>query len=339
MKGVRMLPACVALLLAQPGMASASDCSRTSVGLTPLIDMGSQTYEGVPGGLYPGGENSMPASHQAAGLQLARSVEPLDSAGSPDPGGRYVLLSIGMSNTTQEFQSFVAASNSDADRDPALVVVDGAQSGQVAHIIADPASNYWSVIDDRLAAGGVSPQQVVAAWIKAANPADTSTSQYRSRLQDDLEEIARVLKDKFPNLKLGYYTSRIYAGYATTDLNPEPYAYESGFVVRFAIESQLNGNPSMNFDPDGGTVNTPWVAWGPYLWADGLTPRSDGVRWECADFASDGTHPSASGEDKVAGMLMDFVKSDPTAREWYLANPGSADTVPPAPPENLMVEP
>ena len=58
----------------------------------------------------------------------------------------------------------------------------------------------------------------------------------------------------------------------------------------------------------------PWIAWGPYLWADGLRGRSDGLVWACADFMEDGVHPSASGRDKVAKMLLDFLHTDPTAR-------------------------
>jgi hypothetical protein len=33
---------------------------------------------------------------------------------------------------------------------------------------------------------------------------------------------------------------------------------------------------------------------------------------------SDGTHPSAAGQRKVAGMLVDFLKSDTTARPWFV---------------------
>src|SRR5205085_12525290 len=32
-----------------------ADCTKTSVGLTPLTELGSGTYEGYRGGLYPGG--------------------------------------------------------------------------------------------------------------------------------------------------------------------------------------------------------------------------------------------------------------------------------------------
>jgi hypothetical protein len=64
----------------------------------------------------------------------------------------------------------------------------------------------------------------------------------------------------------------------------------------------------------------PWIAWGPYLWADGLVPRADGLTWACADFSTtDGTHPATSGRAKVAQMLLDFFTTDPTAEPWFSA--------------------
>ena len=41
--------------------------------------------------------------------------------------------------------------------------------------------------------------------------------------------ILNMAKERYPNLRVAYLSSRIYAGYATTPLNPEPYAYESAF--------------------------------------------------------------------------------------------------------------
>lgn len=117
---------------------------------------------------------------------------------------------------------------------------------------------------------------------------------------------------------LVYLSSRIYAGYATSLLNPEPYSYQSGFSIKWLIENQIDGAADLNFDPARGTVEAPWLAWGPYLWADGLTPRSDGLIWECADLRdTDGTHPSASGCRKVADMLLTFFKSEKTAAPWF----------------------
>lgn len=63
----------------------------------------------------------------------------------------------------------------------------------------------------------------------------------------------------------------------------------------------------------------PWLAWGPYLWADGTAARSDGFTWLCSDLESDYTHPSATGGVvKVARQLLAFFKTDPTATPWFL---------------------
>jgi hypothetical protein len=41
--------------------------------------------------------------------------------------------------------------------------------------------------------------------------------------------------------------------------------------------------------------------------------------WACSDLRSnDLTHPSDSGSLKVANLLLDFVRTDSTAREWFL---------------------
>ena len=63
----------------------------------------------------------------------------------------------------------------------------------------------------------------------------------------------------------------------------------------------------------------PYLCWGPYLWADGLNPRSDGFTWACSDvLATDFTHPSSTGIGKVADQLLAFFKTDPTATPWFL---------------------
>jgi len=82
--------------------ARGANCAMTSVGLTPIDDLGTGHYLGqYQGGLYPGGLNTMPAAHATEGAARALAVTPRDLSGNPDAAGRYVLLSIGMSNTTQ----------------------------------------------------------------------------------------------------------------------------------------------------------------------------------------------------------------------------------------------
>jgi hypothetical protein len=76
---------------------------------------------------------------------------------------------------------------------------------------------------------------------------------------------------------------------------------------------QINGDPSLNYDPGRGQVVAPWLAWGPYLWIDGLNPRSDGMICTSADLKKDSVHPSLSGRQKVVDQLNAFLKIDKTA--------------------------
>jgi hypothetical protein len=108
-------------------------------------------------------------------------------------------------------------------------------------------------------------------------------------------------------------SSRIYAGYGNeklTTLNPEPYAYEYGFGNQFVIKDQVQQMRTGKIDSRGGDLDyntvAPWIAWGPYFWADGTNPRSDGLVWLRSDLLKDGTHPSTSGKEKVVSMLMEF---------------------------------
>jgi hypothetical protein len=296
---------------------------RESTGLVPLTDLGTGTYLGKPGGLYSG-SNTRPPAHEEAGLKLARTVRPLDPKGHPDDDGKIVLLSLGMSNTTQEFLTFKPLADQDPGRNPKLVIVDGAQGGMTANVIADPESprgrQFWQTVEDRLARAGVTPEQVQVAWLKEAiaNPSGTFPK-HPLELQEQLARDLGVARARFPNLKLVYLSSRIYAGYAVTALNPEPFAYESGFAVKWLIERQIEGASDLNHDPARGPVKAPWIAWGPYLWADGTRPRSDGLTYAQSDLGTDGTHPAPSGRKKVARLLLDFFKTDTTARPWFLA--------------------
>jgi hypothetical protein len=295
-----------------------------TAGLKSLTELGAGKYQGHEGGLYPGGKNERPRDHETAGLARAKQVVPLGSDGKPADGGKVVLLSVGMSNTTQEFSAFKRLADADPDRSPSLVLVDGAQGGQTAARIKDPDDNgsgtkYWDIVDQRLKAAGVTRAQVQVAWIKQADAGPTQGfPKYAETLRDELRQIVRAMHRRFPNLKMVYLSSRTYAGFARTPLNPEPYAFESGLSVKWLIEEQINGAAALNFDPAKGAVQAPWLSWGPYLWANGATKNADGLSYEESDFAGDGTHPSPAGQRKVAGQLLTFFKTDPTAKPWFL---------------------
>ncbi len=305
---------------------SAPPPPRNSIGVKPLTELGQGTYKGETGGLYGNGSNQPPAGQQETARQAAARIRPRDARGNPSPAGKIGLLGVGMSNTTQEFSVFKMLADRDPQKSDRVAIVDVAQGGQASEQWTDPSSDVgkrvWGTVDQRLRAADVSNEQVQVVWIKQATIAQGRFGEFPAhakKLERDLATIVQLLKRHFPNLQMAFMSSRIYAGYATTSLNPEPYAFEGAFSIRWIIEAQVKGDPQLNPDPAKGDVKAPVVLWGPYLWGDGTTPRQDGLVWNRDDLvAGDGTHPSDSGRRKVADMLMSFFHSDPFARNWYL---------------------
>lgn len=321
--------------------AHAADCERTSVGLVSIPHLGTDTYLGLfQGGLYPDGSNVIPLAHAQAGLARAEMILPRNAAGTPHPAGAIVFLSIGMSNTTQEWcsaggtactpWSFAGrVSGSPIVDKPHIRIANGAKGGQVAALWDSPTDdNYDRVRDQVLAPQGLTEAQVQAVWLKVANPGPTTPLPDPEAdaylLLKHLGNIARALQTRYVNLQQVFVDSRIYAGYASTGLNPEPYAYESGFAVKWLIEAQIEQMSGGPVDPIAGDLsydgNAPWLAWGPYLWSDGMTPNTGGLFWECADFASDGTHPSELGQSKVGQALFEHFLYSPFTEPWLVAD-------------------
>jgi Cu/Ag efflux protein CusF len=291
--------------------------------LVPLTELKGE-YQGFKGGLYPDGTNARPPDHDLAGLALARLVFPVDAEGRPSADGKIVLMSVGMSNTGQASAGFQKVLAKDKDKNPRVLFVNGSMGSMTAAAIQNPddkktGTKYWTYVDQQLKDAGVTRDQVQAIWIKEADAGPTEGfPKYAQKLQAELTKIVQLLPGRFPNLKLVYLSSRTYAGWANKPLNPEPYAYESGFSVKWLIEQQIKGDKDLNFDPKKGPVKAPWLSWGPYFWANGTSKRADGFYWEQKDFADDGTHLSASGQVKVGQLMLDFFKSDGTARLWFV---------------------
>lgn len=282
--------------------------------LFPLTDMSADDrYEGEEGGLYGGGRNTPPdALRQAAEVQLA-AIRPLDAAGKPDAGGTIGFISISMSNATQEFARFKTIADRSALKSPHVTIVDCAQGGQAMAEWAPADAPRWGVAMKRLAAAKVSPKQVQVVWIKLANKAPTGSFQEHARqLEKDTLAVLRNTKAKFPNVRLAYLSSRTWGGYGNRGLNPEPYAYESNFVVRWLIQRQSKGDAALSLE------QAPLLLWGPYLWAEGTRGRQvDSLVWRRDDFVADGIHPSDSGRQKVAELFMDFLTTNPLAKPWF----------------------
>lgn len=307
----------VALACSEPARA------QTCPSCVPLSDLGAGTYQGEQGGLYPGGSNDAPPAHAAAALHAARGVVPRAADGTPDPDGFIGVLGMGFSNLGQEWREVTRRVEADPGVGGHLVLIEGAINGGATPQLKDPSGPYWPVLDDRLVAAGVTHEQVQVVFLETSAPPVPGLTFPGSAefLRDELAEVVRLIHLRLPNVRLVFLSTLIYAGYSSIWLT-EPGNYEDGFGVKWLIEDQINGDPDLEYDPRRGPVRAPVLTWGPYLWANGATPRSDGLTWMPGDFESDGFHPSPSGEDKAAELFIDFIEASPAAQAIFRPRPG-----------------
>jgi hypothetical protein len=332
----------LALLVATITLLAAFRLDAAS--LIPLNDLYQHPYDyGYFGGLWDDGSNSIPPDHLAAGLRIAKSVQPLDANGRPSPDGKIVFLSVGFQETARIFcsdaswgdcepHSFVSLAKSDARINKQIVFANAAAPGLEAHYWWPATSlNYGRINDQVLAPAGVTDKQVQVAWMQmmTERPYLPLPIQFANAygLKIDWSESLQALKLRYPNLRIVYLSSRVYGGYSTSNWNPEPFAYENAFTVRWLLVGQIQfmrdqfywDSRIAKLDYDAGTA--PWISWGPYLWANGTTPRSDGLTWQREDFAPNGESLSEQGAAKGATQLFNFLMNEPTARPWFTTAP------------------
>ncbi|MBS1519025.1 MAG: hypothetical protein JSS91_13135 [Bacteroidetes bacterium] len=295
------------------------NCSATHTGKPPLLDLGTNYFRGFQGGLYPNGSNLRPPSHNSAGIEIAKQIVPLDTNGNYDPvNGKIVFASVGMSNCNLEFAKFMLLLSGSQFINPYIVLVNAAQGGYDINLMLDTGNIYWDLVKQKLSWKGVTDKQVQVIWFKNVElgPTDTTFPGYPQSLKSKQSAVMNILNNKFPNLKSCYIANRIYAGYAVSNGNREPFAYYSGWSAKWMIEDQINGSSNLIYR--GANKNSPWLSWGPYLWADGTNQNIEGLKWNCpVDYLSDGTHPSDTGSVKVAQKLLNFFTTDETARPWF----------------------
>jgi hypothetical protein len=76
-------------------------------------------------------------------------------------------------------------------------------------LLASSTNNFWNTITyDYLPNAGVTPAQVVGAWVLDVDGGPTGTFPAdMTSLQSQLESIAQNMLVKFPNMKVAYYSS------------------------------------------------------------------------------------------------------------------------------------
>ena len=307
---------------------------------TPLTDfVPGQRYLGqFPGFLYDE-SNDPPVGHAAAGRAAGSQVRPLDVEGCVHPEDKIVFLCVGFSNASLKWSGTRNGSREGSSAESltaqafalesvnrrSLVMLNGGMDGQPTGTWTDPhAASFTRVRDEVLTPAGASEKQVQAIWMEIVNREPTVSLPASDADAYDLVhrtgQVCRALKARYPELRQIFLSPRSYGGYARSPLSPEPYAYETGFAVKWLVWAQIQQMMSGKVDPLAGDLDcvkgtAPWIDWGPYFWADGNTPRHDGLSYQERDF-SDGLHPSQSGIKKIAGFMLNWFLNS-AATPWF----------------------
>lgn len=304
-------------------ICSAQVCSNDSTGRIPLTDTLTPP-NAISRGLYPSGTNIMPATHRQQGQNIAATIKPLDGSGNVDfSAGKIVFASMGMSNAEQFFNCFDDSVALYGNVNPFLQTVNTALPGFEVTRFLDTTNRWWDSLDLRLSDAGLTRKQVQVIWWENVyhiqNIPVGEGAEHIDSMANRFGRCFRLMKIMFPNLKMLYCSGREYGGYCNPGQgNPEPYAYYTNWAFKQIVQRQINGETALKHPGTSKNPVCPWLAWSGNIWADGVNARhTDGLQWLCPnDVQTDGVHPSADGEGKVAHIMMDFFRTDSTCG-WF----------------------
>ena len=152
--------------------------------------------------------------------------------------------------------------------------------------------------------------------------------------EQNVGKMLRYAQTQFPNLRMAFLFTRIYAGYAPTgSLNPEPFGYEYGFATKWVINAQMTQRFNGTIDPIAGNLQystgssfppsqtAPWITWGSYWWAQGAATCSHcqvSTSYPTVnDYQADATHPSTGAITKVVSNMINFLENSVFASPWF----------------------
>jgi len=310
----------VILLLSTLNIVYGQQCHNDSTGQIPITDLGTNLFNGMQGGLYGNGENTIPQSHLNSGIQMASQVMPLDARGNYSDDGKIGFISMGMSNANMFFAGLRDSANAYPSLNSKLTLVNGATGGFDIDDMLDTTSQYWVTLNQKLDFAGITNEQVQVIWFMQAKHISgippNEGIEHIEIMEAKFLEAFHYFKLRFPNLKQIYCSGRDYGGYSQPGRgNPEPFSYYTNWAFRKLVERQINGDTALTYT--GSNTKTAWLGWANNVWADGKNYRSDGFNWRCPDdVIENGVHPSDHGKAKVASLLFNFFKSDTTSH-WF----------------------
>lgn len=252
----------------------------------PLPELGTDTYFGEQGGLYPG--SNEPTGDYLTELTAVSDVLVNDN--------QVVALSLGMSAMQNMSSGFAGCC---AQR---VTFVNGA-IGSKQQQWEDPNHTVWDRGTQMLAGQGLTAVDVdVVLYHNTIGGLSGEFVPAATQLKDSLAITMDIIQDKYPNAQMILLTSRYHANYAPAgSKSPEPYAYYSGFSVKWLIEDRINCTADCGVP----------LAWFAYLWDES---------WPQSWYVSDGIHLSNAGKTQAGLIWQTQMNAAAHIAPWYLGS-------------------
>jgi hypothetical protein len=287
-----------------------------------LNDLGTGTFRGYVGGLYPGGANIASGSYADDLDSACKLIVPLDTFGNFSSKGKIVFISLGESAGGQNMTNLKTKTNGNPLTNSRLLLLNCNDGKTTATLNSqmDSLNPYWNHVAQILKGGAHSSfRQVQVIYLEADDSAQNDLT-FPGRpllVKQDLEACFRVYKQKFPNLKIVYVEARTRTFSKQQLSNREPSPYYFGWACKWAIEDQINGVSGTAYK--GENAVSPLTTWAFYQWADSLPRKTDSFYWRFSE-TKDGLHASDTGEDTLATRFQNFLITDKHASLWYGAH-------------------
>jgi hypothetical protein len=297
--------------------ASVTNNALIDASTVPLNDLGTNTYKGYVGGLYPNGVNSPKNQYATDLLSASTQIIPLDTFGNAVSNGKIVFISLGGSTGGNTMQVLKKKTDTSILTNPKLKLLNcnNGYGSASLNSIETPTDPYWDHVTKILTGAKSSYKQVQVIYLETDDSSKSVTWPGRPNLvKNDLENCLRVFKHKFKNIKLVYVLGRTRTFGTQRPWNREPSPYYFGWGCKWAIEDQINNVPGTEYK--GPNAVMPMLTWGFYEWAD-ITPRkTDNFYWLPTE-TTDGLHANDRGLDTLATRFKNFLLTDPYAGTWY----------------------
>lgn len=287
----------------------------------PLNDLGSNSYLGYVGGLYPGGANKPPTKYAFDLMQISKTIVPLDTFGNASDNGKIVFVSLGASIGGKNMKAMIKKTEGNPLTNPRLLLFNCNEGGKYSALsnIMNPKDSYWLHVSEVITSQKSSYKQVQVVYMETDDGIIIKKFPDRpNQVKAKIEASARTIKEKFPNAKVLYLLGRTRtfnnAGDNATPWNTEPSPYYFGWACKWAIEDQINGVPGTEYK--GANKVAPIITWGFYQWADSLPRTTDNFYWRFSE-TKDGLHSNDAGEDTLATRFQNFLLTNAYSKLWY----------------------